>query len=86
LDPSQLREIGLSFAEMERKLGEIDRARAIYMHLSQFCNPSAEIMRERFWSVWDQFENNHGSEDTYKDFLKIQKSVAIKYSTVAPQE
>jgi hypothetical protein len=26
---------------MERKLGEIERARNIYEHLSQFCNPIA---------------------------------------------
>lgn len=31
--------MGLRFAKMERKLGEVDRARAIYQHLSQFCNP-----------------------------------------------
>jgi pre-mRNA-splicing factor SYF1 len=29
-----LLEIGLRFAKLERKLGEIDRARAIYIHLS----------------------------------------------------
>ena len=33
------REIGMRFAELERKLGEIDRARAIYAHLSQICDP-----------------------------------------------
>mgnify|MGYP006964522636 CR=1 FL=1 len=27
------------FADLERKLGEIDRARAIYMHASQMADP-----------------------------------------------
>jgi pre-mRNA-splicing factor SYF1 len=27
------------FAELERKLGEIDRARALYMHASQIADP-----------------------------------------------
>ena len=27
------------YADMERKLGEIDRARAIYVHCSQICDP-----------------------------------------------
>jgi pre-mRNA-splicing factor SYF1 len=30
---------GIRFAKLERKLGEIDRARAIYAHISQFTNP-----------------------------------------------
>ena len=29
----------LRFADLERKLGEIDRARAIYAHCSQICDP-----------------------------------------------
>lgn len=28
---------------MERKLGEIDRARAIYVHCSQICDPKVII-------------------------------------------
>lgn len=32
-------EMCLRFAALERKLGEIDRARAIYAHASQFCDP-----------------------------------------------
>ena len=27
---------------MERKLGEIDRARAIYVHCSQICDPKVK--------------------------------------------
>ena len=27
------------FADLERKLGEIDRARAVYAHASQMCDP-----------------------------------------------
>ena len=29
----------MRFAELERKLGEIDRARAVYMHASQIADP-----------------------------------------------
>lgn len=32
-------EMCIRFASLERKLGEIDRARAIYAHGSQFCDP-----------------------------------------------
>ena len=36
------------FAEMETKLGEIDRARAIYSHASQMCDPRVTV---DFWQV-----------------------------------
>ena len=34
-----LREMCVRFADLERKLGEIDRARAVYMHASQMADP-----------------------------------------------
>ena len=39
----------LLFARKEKILGEIDRARAIYVHASQFCNPAKE---KDFWEQW----------------------------------
>lgn len=39
LTEDNCREMCLRFAEMETKLGEIDRARAIYAHCSQVCDP-----------------------------------------------
>jgi pre-mRNA-splicing factor SYF1 len=65
---------------MEKNLGEIDRARAIYMHLSQYYNPKVAELEERFWKVWEEFETMHGSEETYKDYLKIHRSTIVKYS------
>lgn len=38
------RELCLRFADMECKLGEVDRARAIYTYCSQICDP-----RVRLW-------------------------------------
>ena len=40
------REICIRYADMERKLGEIDRARAIYVHCSQICDP--KVIKEYF--------------------------------------
>ncbi|XP_029660132.1 pre-mRNA-splicing factor SYF1-like [Formica exsecta] len=39
LNDENTREMCLRFAEMETKLGEVDRARAIYAYCSQICNP-----------------------------------------------
>ena len=34
-----VKELGQKYAALERRLGEIDRARAIYTYTSQFCDP-----------------------------------------------
>ena len=43
LPEAESRQMCARFAEMETKLGEIDRARAIYIHASQMCDPRWEI-------------------------------------------
>lgn len=43
LPDAQTAEMCLRFAALERKLGEIDRARAVYAHASQFCDPRVRL-------------------------------------------
>lgn len=47
LDEAKSREMCLRFSEMETKLGEIDRARAIYAHCSQMCDPRVSFDSNR---------------------------------------
>lgn len=76
LPDREARDMCLKFAEMERRLGEIDRARAIYGHASQFCDPRTT---PTFWSKWEAFEVQHGNEDTFKEMLRIKRSVQAQY-------
>ncbi len=76
--------MGLRFAKLERKLGEIDRARGIYQHLSQFCNPKMKENEEGFWNLWEKFEVYHGNEDTYADYMRVKRTVELKYSISNP--
>ena len=76
LPDQEAKEMCLKFAEMERRLGEIDRARAIYGHASQFCDPRTNAP---FWSKWESFEVQHGNEDTFKEMLRIKRSVQAQY-------
>ncbi len=46
----------MQYAELERRLGEIDRARAVYVHASQFCDPS---VHPDYWKTWHTFEVTH---------------------------
>ncbi|PYH96296.1 pre-mRNA splicing factor Syf-1 [Aspergillus ellipticus CBS 707.79] len=78
LPDQEAKEMCLKFAEMERRLGEIDRARAIYGHASQFCDPRTNAV---FWQKWEAFEVQHGNEDTFKEMLRIKRSVQAKYNT-----
>lgn len=167
-----LREMCVRFADLERKLGEIDRARAVYMHASQMADPrvcffycvhflkhslfperdweQAQTMRvivpleaiirvvtlegehcvttlslvlfssvlwadttyfsdeltqmeqyfhrniaagqvfkffsrlqttPTFWKVWHDFEVRHGNEDTFREMLRIKRSVQAQFNT-----
>ncbi|KAI0203869.1 TPR-like protein [Astrocystis sublimbata] len=78
LPDEEARDMCLKFADMEKRLGEIDRARAIYGHASQFCDPR---IAKDFWKKWESFEVQHGNEDTYKEMLRIKRSVQAQYNT-----
>ncbi|KAM5354358.1 hypothetical protein ACJ41O_001007 [Fusarium nematophilum] len=78
LPDAEAKDMCLKFADMEKRLGEIDRARAIYGHASQFCDPRTN---PDFWSKWEQFEVQHGNEDTFKEMLRIKRSVQAQYNT-----
>jgi len=78
LPDKQTAEICLRFANLERKLGEIDRARAIFAHASQFCDPRSE---PKFWKDWNDFEIDHGSEDTFREMLRIKRSIQAQFNT-----
>ncbi|KAL1869898.1 pre-mRNA-splicing factor syf1 [Diaporthe australafricana] len=78
LPDQEARDMCLKFADMEKRLGEIDRARAIYGHASQFCDPRTN---PEFWTKWEQFEVQHGNDDTYKEMRRIRRSVQAQYNT-----
>uniref|UniRef100_A0A803Q3P5 Pre-mRNA-splicing factor SYF1 n=1 Tax=Cannabis sativa TaxID=3483 RepID=A0A803Q3P5_CANSA len=65
------------YAELEKSLGEIDRARAIFVFASQFSDPRSDT---DFWQEWNNFEVQHGNEDTFREMLRIKRSVSASYS------
>ncbi|KAI8388606.1 uncharacterized protein BYT42DRAFT_240737 [Radiomyces spectabilis] len=78
LPDKDVRIMCIKYAELERKLGEIDRARAIYGYASQFFDPR---VHPDFWQTWKQFEVQHGNEDTFKEMLRIQRSVQAQFAS-----
>lgn len=69
----------LKYAELEKSLGEIDRARGVYVFASQFADPRSD---GDFWNKWHEFEVQHGNEDTFREMLRIKRSVSASYSQV----
>lgn len=67
----------MKYAELEKSLGEIDRARGIYTYASQFADPRTD---PDFWNQWHEFEVQHGNEDTFREMLRIKRSVSASYS------
>lgn len=77
LSDRDLKPICLKYADVEKKLGEIDRARAIYTYVSQYCDPRTE---PDFWKKWHDFEVHHGNEDTFREMLRLRRSVRAQFS------
>lgn len=78
LPATHLKDICLDFIAVELKLGEIERVRSLYAYSSQFCDPRTT---EDFWEKWSQFELEYGNEETYKEMLRIKRSVKAQFNT-----
>ena len=72
------REMCLRYAQLETKLGEIDRARGVFSHGSQISDPRTA---KSYWKAWQEFEVSHGNEDTFREMLRIKRSVQAKFNT-----
>lgn len=79
LNDDDARAMCIEFSGMESKLGEVDRARAIFQHGSQFADPRKF---PEYWLKWKSFEEMYGNEDTFKEMLRIQRSVETANSQV----
>jgi pre-mRNA-splicing factor SYF1 len=69
----------LDFAKMETSLQEMDRARAVLAYGSQMADPRRN---EEYWKAWNTFEVSHGNEETFREMLRIKRSVEGSFSTV----
>lgn len=77
LSDEDCRKMVLRYASLERQLGEIDRARAIFVHGSSLADPRIDRL---YWHQWNEFEVKHGNEDTFREMLRIKRSVAASFT------
>ena len=61
---------------METKLGEIDRARAIYSHASQMCDPRVTV---EFWQVGKNLSKSFVLWFSFHHFFQVWKDFEVKH-------
>lgn len=71
--------ICIDFAKMETSLQEYERARAIFAYGAQMADPRR---LPEYWKAWHEFEIDNGNEETFREMLRIKRSVEAAFSTV----
>jgi len=79
LDDAGAKAMCLQFADLEKKLGEVDRARALFTHGSQFADPRKD---PGYWKQWHEFEVSFGNEETFREMLRVKRSVQTAFAQV----
>ena len=74
-------QVGMNFAKIESKLGEIERARSIFNYVSELADPRKA---EKFWKAWEEFELYNGNEDTFREMMRIKRTQNTRYSALGP--
>ncbi len=69
----------MKYAKLERNFGEIDRVCAMYVHAAQMSDPRSDA---DFWNKRNNFEIQHGNEDTFREMWRIKQNVSASYSQV----
>lgn len=52
------------------------------MYISQFTDPRDD--RKQLWEEWEGFETEYGDRETYKEYLRIKRSVEAKFLMLPP--
>lgn len=71
----------LRFIKFETTNHELTRARALFRYAGGLGNPQHHMMKTT-WRAWEEFELEHGTEDTYKQMLKFKREVAKEFAEI----
>lgn len=77
LSPMQAVAFAERYAHLEQQLGETERARAIYLHAASLVDPRTH---PAMWAAWQEFESRFGTEATFRDMLRVKRSVTAKFA------
>ncbi|GKY97340.1 hypothetical protein MPSEU_000692400 [Mayamaea pseudoterrestris] len=71
--------ICIDFFKMETTLQETERARVILAYGAQMADPRR---MPEYWKEWNEFEIAHGNEETFREMLRVKRSVEAAFSTI----
>lgn len=77
LEDDDARQMCLLFIEMETNLNEYERVRSLYTYTAQFTNP---MDYKDFYNAWRDFEALYGNENTFREMIRIKRSVLSVFS------
>nr|CAD1827749.1 unnamed protein product [Ananas comosus var. bracteatus] len=78
LPDSDLKSLCMRLADREASLGEIARARRLYTYASEYADLQSD---SNFWKKWREFEIMHGNDDTFREMLRIKRTVSLHAQT-----
>ena len=79
LDDLEASHICTKYATLETQLGEIQRARSLWVYGAQMADPRRN---PDYWKKWHAFEVEHGNEETFREMLRIKRGVVTAFSSV----
>ena len=79
LKDKEAAKICVDFAKMETTLQEYERARAIFAYGAQMADPRR---LPEYYKAWHEFEIDHGNEETFREMLRVKRSVEAAFTTV----
>uniref|UniRef100_A0A7S2LGF2 Pre-mRNA-splicing factor SYF1 n=1 Tax=Leptocylindrus danicus TaxID=163516 RepID=A0A7S2LGF2_9STRA len=79
LEDKEAAQICIQYAGLETDLGELQRARALWVYGAQMADPRRDV---DYWKSWHSFEVENGNEETFREMLRVKRGVAAAFSTV----
>ncbi|RKP03936.1 hypothetical protein CXG81DRAFT_8914, partial [Caulochytrium protostelioides] len=75
LDAASCKAFVLRFAQTEAALGEPDRARALFVYGAPLAHPATDAA---YWKAWFDFEARAGSESSFREMLRVKRTVQAR--------
>jgi pre-mRNA-splicing factor SYF1 len=79
LEKDDAMELCFYYADFECLIGELERARTVYINASKFITQNNE---KGFWKHWSKFEIKYGNEESFRDLLRLKRAVTASFATL----
>ncbi len=81
VDPVASIDFALKYTQLEEELGEVSRARALFLHTAPQCDPRTFAP---FWEKWREFEVRSGDEASFREMLRVKRAIQAAFAERLP--